>query len=100
MSKNDGVGAVREPPPRRWARRRSLLMLTGALGVAGIWIRCAPIPAGLLDGVGTPSTVVVDRHGRLLFEALSQNGMRVQTLDADHLPPVLVAATLAAEDRR
>lgn len=70
-----------------------------ALGLC-LWIRCAPIPEGLLDGVDTPSTVVVDRHGRVLYEALSKDGTRVRPLEAASLPPVLEAATIAAEDRR
>ena len=65
-----------------------------------IWLRCGPLPAGLLDGVETPSTVVVDRRGRVLYEALSSSGDRIQPLTADALPATLVAATLAAEDRR
>src|SRR5205085_5953707 len=55
---------------------------------------------GLVEGIDTPSTVVVDRHGQVLYEALSPDGTRLRTLDAEHLPPWLVAATLAAEDRR
>ncbi len=79
--------------------------LAPGVGVAGVlafgvWIRCAPIPAGLLDGIDTPSTVVVDRHGRVLYEALSPDGSRIRPLDAASLPPVLEAATIAAEDRR
>jgi len=76
----------------------------GAAGVVALaflmWLRCAPLPAGLLDGVDTPSTVVVDRQGRLLYEALSSHGSRISPLAADALPAVLVDATLAAEDRR
>ena len=41
-----------------------------------------PIPAALLDGVDTPSTVVVDRHGRVLYEALSADGTRGAPLEA------------------
>jgi penicillin-binding protein 1C len=66
----------------------------------GVWIRCAPVPADLLGGAGAPSTVILDRHGQVLYEALGDGGSRVKPIDADHLPPVLVAATLAAEDRR
>jgi penicillin-binding protein 1C len=80
--------------------RRAALGLT-ALGVAGlVWLRCAPLPAGLLDGVDTPSTVVVDRHGRVLYEALSSDGTRIKPLVASAVPPILAAATVAAEDRR
>jgi penicillin-binding protein 1C len=64
------------------------------------WLRCGPLPDGLLDGVQTPSTVVVDRHGRILYEALSSTGSRIDPLSADALPQTLVDATLAAEDRR
>src|SRR5262249_39764900 len=80
--------------------RRSLATGAVTLAAAAVWIRCAPVPAELLAGVDTPSTVVVDRQGRVLYEALGSGGSRVKPLDADHLPPVLVAATLAAEDRR
>ena len=52
------------------ASRRSARRCCGAAALA-VWIRCGPMPAELLDGVDTPSTVVVDRHGRVLYEALS-----------------------------
>jgi penicillin-binding protein 1C len=78
-----------------------LVLAVPALLVLGaLWLRCGPLPAGLLDGVDTPSTVVVDRKGRVLYEALSADGSRVKPLDANALPAMLVAATLAAEDRR
>ena len=90
-------------PALNWlfATRRGAL----AIGVAGLlagaaWIRCAPLPAGWLDGTDTASTVIVDRQGRVLYEALSSAGSRVRPLDAASVPPVLEAATLAAEDRR
>jgi penicillin-binding protein 1C len=73
------------------------LMVCSAMAA---WVRLGPIPQGLLDGIDTPSTVVVDRHGRVLYEALSPDGSRVRPLDAASLPPVLEAATIAAEDRR
>jgi penicillin-binding protein 1C len=74
--------------------------LVALVAAAAIWIRCAPVPGELLAGTDTASMVIVDRHGRILYEALASDGSRMKPLDADHLPPVLVAATLAAEDRR
>ena len=74
----------------------TLIGLVGILALARLW----PLPADLLDGATAESTVVVDRHGVPLYEALSQDGTRAMTLTADKLPPMLVAATLAAEDRR
>jgi penicillin-binding protein 1C len=85
-------------------QRRPFLAGAAAAAVcvvgAALWIRLGPIPPELLDLSGTASTVVVDRHGVPLYEALSGDGTRNVTLDADHLPPLLAAATVAAEDRR
>jgi penicillin-binding protein 1C len=84
---------------RRLTRKRAL---AGALAlvVAGAWIRMGPLPNGLLDGPQETSTLVVDRHGRPLYEALAGDGTRSVTLAAATLPDTLVAATVAAEDRR
>ena len=75
------------------------LAVGGAIASA-LWIRLGPIPADLLDLRDSTSTVVVDRRGVPLYEALSGDGTRSIRLDAEHLPPALVAATVAAEDRR
>jgi penicillin-binding protein 1C len=80
--------------------RRSIAAVLVVLSAAAAWIRMGPVPAGLLDGLDTASTVVVDRQGRVLYEALSSDGSRVRPLDAASVPAVLEAATLAAEDRR
>ena len=64
-----------------------------------LWLRLGPLPDGLLDDTGT-STLVVDRNGEPLYEALSGDGTRSVRLTADSLPPMLVAATVAAEDHR
>ena len=65
-----------------------------------LWLRLGPIPAGLLDDRASASTLVVDRSGVPLYEALSGEGTRSVKLTAAELPPALVAATIAAEDRR
>src|SRR5215470_1329097 len=91
------VGAVLRV--RRVLRVRVLvLVLLGAATAA--WLRCGSIPNALLDGVDTPSTVVVDRHGRVLYEALGKDGSRIKPIDAATLPALLASATVAAEDRR
>src|SRR2546423_3506761 len=81
---------------RYGGRLLSGLALAGALG----WLRCGPIPPALFEGAEAPSTIVVDRHGDVLYEALSADGERLERIDPARLPPALVAATLAAEDRR
>jgi penicillin-binding protein 1C len=87
-----------------FARRRPRFSLTLAvvalIVLPAAWIRLGPLPAGLLDEPRSPSTEVVDRHGVPLHEALSSHETRTIALTAETLPPSLVAATLAAEDRR
>jgi penicillin-binding protein 1C len=65
-----------------------------------VWLRCGPLPGGLLDDPAPQSTLVVDRSGVPLYEALSSTGTRSTALTADMLPSTLAAATIAAEDRR
>lgn len=90
---------VLEVPKARVLLVLGVLLVLVVPGV-GVWLRCAPVPEELLRGVDTPSTVIVDRHGRVLYEALTAHGVRVIPIDAAAIPPVLEAATLAAEDRR
>jgi penicillin-binding protein 1C len=82
------------------ACRRAVLFSIACVVGTGVWVRVGPIPADLLDERDATSTVVVDRRGLPLYEALSNDGTRSIRLDAAHLPPMLVAATVAAEDRR
>jgi penicillin-binding protein 1C len=82
----------------RWIRLLLALVVTGAS--SALWLRLGPLPPGLLDESPIPSTIVVDRHGVALHEALSSEQTRAMRLAADALPPMLVAATIAAEDRR
>lgn len=88
----------------RKALRAPVLKVLGfaavVLASSLVWLRCGPIDRTLLEGVGTPSSVVVDRHGRVLYEALGKDGSRITPIGAASLPPLLASATIAAEDRR
>jgi penicillin-binding protein 1C len=88
----------------RFVRRHPRWMTAAASVTAGIglvaWVRLGPIDAALLDLTDARSTVVVDRRGVPLYESLSGDGTRSEHLEARALPPMLVAATVAAEDRR
>ncbi len=71
------------------------------VALAGVlWLRLGSIAPELLDLTDSSSTVVVDRRGIPLYEALSGDGTRHIRLRADNLPLPLVNATVAAEDRR
>src|SRR5918995_5168680 len=83
------------------SRRRRLglaLMIGGVCALA--WLRRGPLPPGLLDGRTAASTLVVDRTGVSLYEALGEGGVRSVPMTAEHMPPVVAAATTAAEDHR
>ncbi len=84
----------------RLRRRRLAALAVLCAGAALVWLRCGPLPAGLLDSAATPSTVVVDRHGEPLYEALTGDGIRRVQMTATTIPDIVAAATLAAEDRR
>jgi penicillin-binding protein 1C len=87
-------GVRRRPPVSAFVIALLLLIATG------LWVRFGDIDPALLDLSEATSTVVVDRRGVPLYEALSGDGTRSIRLEAAALPDALVAATLAAEDRR
>ena len=80
----------------KWRRRLTIAVVLGALA---LWLRMGPLPSGLLEDPA-PSTLVVDRRGVPLYEARAADGTRGVKLTGETLPPTLVAATVAAEDRR
>lgn len=73
-----------------------------ALSIAGavLWLRLGPLPPGLLDGLDSSSTVILDRYGERLYEARSPLGLRGEWLESHRVPPALANATIAAEDER
>jgi penicillin-binding protein 1C len=85
---------------RRPRRRRLAIALLAATLALAWWVRCGPLPEGLLDLGEHVSTEVVARDGEPLRESLSAAGQRSRRTSADHLPEALVRATLAAEDAR
>lgn len=68
---------------------------------AALYLRLGPVPDVLMTLEDTqPSVMVFDRRGERLHEARSNRGTRGIWLPPSQLPPIVVAATLAAEDHR
>ncbi len=80
--------------------RRAIIGAGVAALAAVVWLRFGPLPADLLDPGEHQSTTVLDRNGAVLYESRSEDGTRGVWLDGRALPPNLVSATIAAEDRR
>lgn len=80
--------------------RRLLILIPIVIIAVAVWIRVGPLPEGILDPGGRHSTLITDRHGVVLYESLAADETRSTWLDAETLPPNVVNATLAAEDRR
>ena len=80
--------------------RRVVVSSSFVLLALAAWVRIGPLPSGLLDVSSLQSTILVDRNGEVLYESRGSAGGRAEHLSPDSLPPILVAATLAAEDQR
>lgn len=91
--------ADRRRPRQLWWWRLAAAA-AGAVVLFALWARLTPIDSRLLDRTRHASATITDRHGEVLYESLAQSGARAEWLTADRLPPHVVAATLAAEDRR
>lgn len=68
---------------------------------AGWWLVpwCVPLPPGLLENPPA-SPVVVDRHGTPIAHGTLADSSRSLPVALAQFPPDLIAATLAAEDKR
>ncbi|HJW92913.1 MAG TPA: penicillin-binding protein 1C [Thermoanaerobaculia bacterium] len=67
----------------------------GCSVIAG-WIYLGSVP----DITHSDTPTVVDRNGVVLFEPLSLRGDRTESMQPNALPPLVVQATIAAEDKR
>lgn len=84
---------------RRWAMRWVMGTVAGLGGLWVAWIATAPDPAPLLASYPPAALEVVDRHGQRLRLGCAPGGTRAIPVAPDEVPPYLLAAVLAAEDR-
>lgn len=85
---------------RRW-RVTLLILLTALLGGAALFARwLGPLPnIALLDArVAPPSTLILDRHGRLLYEVADPKRGKHTPLPLARIPLACRQATIATED--
>lgn len=87
----------------RSRRRRALLIFTASLLAVlalGYWlVGDLPAPTRANLAAARPSTLLFDRHGQLLFEAIGDQGKQ-QSLRFEQIPAACWQATVAVEDSR
>jgi len=78
-----------------------LLLIIISLTIAGfIWLFTdLPSLEALPVSLNTPSVRIVDRYGRVLYEALAEEGGRHSVVSLEEIPSALRLATIATEDR-
>ncbi|HLY28490.1 MAG TPA: penicillin-binding protein 1C [Aggregatilineales bacterium] len=87
---------------RRWQKISAVLFGLVAIAALGIylWIFSGLPPIDRLQaGMALPSTRILDRHGRLLYEIIPPKGGRNTSVPLSQIPQPLVQATIATEDR-
>jgi len=84
----------------RGSRRVAASALFALAGAAAVWLALTPDPRGLLARPPGTALVLLDRYGAPLRLAPGPDGTRCLPVDPARLPPRLVTAVLAAEDRR
>lgn len=85
-----------------WRRRALLILATVLLAVLalGAWlVGDLPAPTRANLAAARPSTLLFDRHGQLLFEAIGDQGKQ-QSLQFEQIPAACWQATVAVEDSR
>ena len=78
-------------------RGTTALLLVGLLAYAWTWL---PLPSGLLTPPTVPALTLTDRHGTVLRTTRAEDGSRARWLKLEEMDPDLLAAFVAAEDRR
>ena len=76
-----------------------LLATAVAAGGAAAWI-ATPVPREVLGGRVDPGVIIVDRHGIVLRSTRAADGSRHRWIALEEMDPDLLAAFVAAEDRR
>lgn len=80
----------------------TMLVLSLAALAAGWWLLLSDLPPvrSLEQHVVRPTTQILDRNGRLLYEVMDPNAGKQISLALDDLPKACIDATIATEDAR
>ncbi|MBN2472174.1 MAG: transglycosylase domain-containing protein [Anaerolineae bacterium] len=76
----------------------AVLLLAVVIGAAAVLFTDLPDLANLEAGLALPSTRILDRHGRLLYEIMDPEGGRNRAVTLAQVPQDCIDATIATED--
>src|SRR5215510_9475197 len=92
-------------PWQHWRRWQKIVSIAGAailLVCAGLYVWIfADLPAieRLPAGLMLPSSRILDRYGRLLYQIIDRAGGQNTEVPLSRIPQALIEATIATEDR-
>ena len=84
----------------RWSLTLLLLVLAVGIFVYAALLADLPPVAVVRQRTVRPTSQVLDRNGRLLYEIVDPNAGKQLNLTLNRLPPTCIQATLATEDSR
>lgn len=75
------------------------LLVVAAVGLYAYLLADLPGPEQSRTRIQRPSTQILDRHGRLLYEVIDPNGSKQTPLPLDQMPTACRQAVIATEDK-
>jgi len=88
------------PSWRVWTLSIAALLVAGALMLWWLLLSDLPPVAALPEKLVRPTTQILDRNGRLLYEVMDPNAGKQIDLSLDSVPQACMQATIATEDKR
>src|SRR5262249_41908783 len=87
---------------RRWQKALSIIAML--IFGAGLWLYLwifSDLPSinTLQAGMALPTTRILDRNGRVLYEIIDKQSGRNTAVPLNQIPQALINATIATEDR-
>ena len=84
----------------RWRYFAIATLLIPLVGLAALYLVARLLPPPDLTATPTPSNLILDRHGNLLYEWIDPNGAQHRPVPLREIAPACVQATIATEDQR
>ncbi len=78
----------------------TVVFIIGILALPGIYLTAYLLPPPKFHFTATPSNLILDRKGRLLYEWTDPQGAQMRPVSLTDIAPTCIQATIATEDAR